>query len=85
MNEDDILEEALKDPEVVSAGEEFFETFKIVTEGCPSSARSSIEAFAVCAEVFKRMKEKKKEEPKNPTGRRAAVEHTKRKIKDGEN
>jgi hypothetical protein len=46
-----------------------------------SSTRRNVEAFKLCAEVFNRMKEKAKEKP---TGRRALVEHTKKKEEDGE-
>ena len=53
----------------------------------------AMEAFALCAEVFSRMKEKEKtkkldrhgtiREEKPATGRRAAIEHTRRINKDG--
>jgi hypothetical protein len=93
VNEEDELAEALKDPAVVKSGEEFFETFKIITEGSPV-ANSSIEAFALCAEAFARMKDAtergkldrhgKIREEKPPTGRRAAIEHTRKKNEDSD-
>ena len=57
-----------------------------------SSMKRNVEAFELCAEVFNRMQAKKSEAKakaeakakEKPTGRRAAVEHTKRKIEDGE-
>jgi hypothetical protein len=106
MNEDDILEEALKDPEVVKAGEELKDALWAHRPNTKCFGMTPIEAFQLCAEAFTRMKEKgeltseqldklsksaskmKMEEAvteKPLTGRRAAVEHTKRKIEDGEN
>ena len=40
------------------------------------------EAFELCAEVYNRLQAKAKEKP---TGRRAAIEYTKRKISDEQN
>ncbi len=115
MNEDDILEEALKDPEVVKAGEGLKDAVWARTPNSKCFNMTPIEAFQLCAEAFTRMKERgeiaseqmdkfrtvvtgssttddtikdaqgnvinKIVEP-SPTGRRAAIEHTKRKIRD---
>ena len=44
-----------------------------------ATTKRNVEMFKLCAEVFNKMQAKKKEKP---TGRRAAIEHTKRKNTD---
>ena len=52
------------------------ETLSAIVDIVDSDTKRNVKMFRPCAEVFNRMQAKKKEKP---TGRKAAIEHTKRK------
>lgn len=77
MNDDPTYEElCAASPELESAGEDLVKQVWATTPNSKCFGMTPVEAYQLCAEVFNRMQAKKKEKP---TGRKAAIEHTKRK------